>query len=174
MKKVILTAIIALSSFCYVNAQKANFGVTAGFHNFTVKNNGQGITASTSASGFFVGVTGDFQVSDDFNIQPELHFVSTSKNGESVEQIVMPIMGKYYITGQFNLQAGPQIDLVISESDGLNTLGIGLGFGAGYDFSDKLFATARYSFGLSNRVEDAPSGVSLKFDTFQIGVGYKF
>lgn len=174
MKKIILIAIFAIASLSYTNAQKANFGTTAGFHNFTLKASGQGITASTSASGFFIGITLDFQVSEDFNIQPELHFVSTSKDGESVEQIVMPILGKYYITDEFNLQAGPQVDLVISESDGLNTLGLGFAFGSGYDFSDKLFASARYSFGLTNRVENAPSGSTLKFDTFQIGLGYRF
>jgi len=174
MKKVLLIAVMAIGGLCNVNAQKANFGATAGFHNFTLKGSGGGITASTSASGFFVGFTADFNVSESFNIQPELHFVQTSKNGESVEQIVVPIMGKYYITDEFNLQAGPQIDVVISESTGLNTIGLGLGFGAGYDFSDKIFATTRYAFGLSNRVEDAPSGVSMKFDTFQIGIGYRF
>ena len=174
MKKLMIMTVITVLSIVGVNAQKANFGITAGYHDFTLKASGGGLTASTSTSGFFVGLTAEFVVSGDFNIVPELQFVRTSKEGESVEQIVMPIMGKYYISDEFNLQAGPQIDVLISESTGINTLGIGLGFGAGYDFSDKIFAMTRYSFGLSNRAENAPSGASLKFDTFQIGIGYRF
>ena len=73
-----------------------------------------------------------------------------------------------------NLQAGPQLDFVVSESDGVNAFGLGLAIGAGFDFSDKVFATSRYVFGLRNRIEDAPSGVSVKFDTFQIGLGFRF
>ena len=169
-----ITAFIAVLSVLGVNAQKTNFGITAGFHNLTLKASGGGLTASVSAAGFSVGVTAEFIVSDDFNIAPELQFVRTSKEGESVEQLILPIMGKYYISDQFNVQAGPQIDMVLSESDGINAVGISFGFGAGYDFSDKIFATTRYSIGLSNRINNVPSGASVKFDTFQIGLGYRF
>ena len=83
-------------------------------------------------------------------------------------------MAKYYVSEKFNLQAGPQLDFVVSESEGLNTFGLGLAIGAGYDISEKFFISTRYAFGLTNRIEDAPSGISAKFDTFQAGLGYRF
>ena len=53
-----------------------------------------------------------------------------------------------------------------------NSFGLGLAAGAGYDFTDNLFATARYSFGLTNRVDS--DIVSTKMDYFQVGLGYRF
>jgi opacity protein-like surface antigen len=83
-------------------------------------------------------------------------------------------MAKYYVSEKFNIQAGPQFDFIADDSDGANKFGVGLGFGVGYDISEKIFAATRYSLGLSNRIQDAPSGISSKFNTFQIGVGYRF
>ena len=83
-------------------------------------------------------------------------------------------MLKYHVSQKFNLQAGPQLDYLLSDSEGLNAIGFGLGFGAGYDFSEKIFVSTRYALGLSNRFADAPFGISLKLDTFKIGLGYRF
>ena len=104
-----------------------------------------------------------------FHILPELQYANSADN-----TLVIPIMAKYYVSEKFNLQAGPQLDLFLSAPAGFNSLGFGLGFGGGYDFSEKIYVTTRYSLGLSNRVENAPAGASIKFDTFQIGVGYRF
>lgn len=172
MKKVFFVAMLALGLGKVV--AQSSYGVTAGFHNFTIKASNGAITASTGASGFYAGFFGDFSVSDNVNIQPEIHFVSTFKGGNSVEQLVVPVLAKYYFNDEFNLQAGPQFDFVLSESNGINTFGLGVALGAGYDFTEKVFATARYSFGLTNRISNAPSGVSSKFDTLQIGLGYRF
>ncbi|KGL63224.1 porin family protein [Polaribacter sp. Hel1_85] len=174
MKKLLFIAVVALLGLRSVNAQDSNIALTAGFHDFTLKASGGGISASQSVQGFYVGVSTTFSVSEKLLIEPEFQFVRTSEDGESVEQIVLPIMAKYYVSEKFNLQAGPQFDLVVSESEGLNTFGLGLGIGAGYDINEKFFISTRYAFGLTNRAEDAPSGYSMKFNTFQAGLGYRF
>jgi|TARA_B110000967_G_scaffold100904_1_gene103558 hypothetical protein len=51
---------------------------------------------------------------------------------------------------------------------------LGLAIGAGYDISEKFYISTRYALGLINRLEDAPSGVSMKLNTFQAGLGYRF
>ena len=174
MKKVLFIALIAMLGLGNVNAQEASYGVTAGFHSLSIRSSGGGITAYSSASGFFAGFFADFDVSEKFNIQPEIHFASSSRNGESGNEIIIPVMAKFYVSDEFNVQAGPQFDFIVDGSEGVNKFGLGFGFGAGYDFSEKLFAAARYSFGLSNRIQDAPSGITSKFNTFQIGLGYRF
>ena len=83
-------------------------------------------------------------------------------------------MLKYHVTEKFNLLAGPQLDYLLSDSEGLNAIGFGLGLGAGFDFSEKIFVSTRYVLGLSNRFADVPSEISLRFNTFQIGLGYRF
>ena len=55
-------------------------------------------------------------------------------------------MFKYYVSEKFNVQAGPQFDFVLNGGPGINSLGVGLGFGAGFDAEDlfsNLFGGAR-------------------------------
>ena len=174
MKKIIFIAIIALVSFETLNAQDTTFGASAGYYNLSLKESMSSFSFSTNASGFYVGFFADIEVGEPFSIQPELQFGSAYKEGESVDQILVPIMFKYNISSEFNIHAGPQLDLIVSESEGINTFGLSLGFGIGYDISDQFFISTNYALGLTNRLEDAPSDISLKFNTFQAGIGYRF
>ena len=174
MKKVLFTAVVVLLGLGNVSAQSSNFGITAGFHSLSLKMDYLSMTESESGQGFFVGVTSDFSLSDKFSLQPQLQFATSSQDGDSLEQLILPIMLKYHVTEKFNLQAGPQLDYLLDDSDDLNAIGFGLGFGAGFDFSEKIFISTRYALGLSNRSEEAFSEISLKFNTFQIGLGYRF
>ena len=169
MKKVILAAILVVASLSSLKAQKIKYSATAGYHSLSLKVSAGGFGISASKSGFYVGVAGEFQVAEKFSIQPELQYANSDES-----TLVMPIMAKYYVSEKFNLQAGPQLDMFLNAPAGFSSLGLGLGFGGGYDFSDKMYVTTRYSLGLSNRAENAPAGASIKFNTFQIGIGYKF
>ena len=174
MRKSILIAVMTLLSLGALSAQNTSYGATAGYYNLTIKASDGDISASIDLNGFYAGFFANFKLSEQFSLQPELQFGTSSKDGESIEQILLPMMVQYKVSEKFNLQAGPQFDLVVSESDGINAFGLGLGFGAGYDISNKFFASARYAFGLSNRIEDAPDDVSQKLNTIQIGIGYRF
>lgn len=174
MKKVLFIAVVALLGLGNVNAQQPTYGVTAGFHNLSIKASGNGLSVSSDGQGYFVGFFADFNVSENFNIQPEVHFASAYQDGESANEIIVPIMAKYFVSEKFNVQAGPQIDFITEESDGLNKFGVGIAFGAGFDFTENIFVATRYSLGLNNRLENAPSGTSVKFNTFQVGLGYRF
>jgi opacity protein-like surface antigen len=174
MKKVFLIISVVFFGLGNANAQEAKYGVTGGFHSLSIRVSEGNVSASTSASGYYIGLFIDFNVSEKLNIQPEFLFASAYQDGESVNEIIIPVMAKYLVSEKLNLQVGPQFDLIAEESEGLNKFGLGLGFGLGYDFSDKLFVASRYSLGLTNRIQDAPSGISSKFNTFQIGLGYRF
>lgn len=172
MKKVLFIAMITIVGLGTVNAQK--FGATAGLHNLSIKATNSGLSASVDATGFYAGFFGEFQINESLNFQPEVQFAVSYNNGDSAEQIVLPLMMKYYVSDKFNVQAGPQLDFALDSGPGLKSLGIALGFGAGYDFSDKFFASGRYALGLSNRLPNAPSGLNVKFNTIQFGLGYRF
>ncbi len=58
--------------------------------------------------------------------------------------------------------------------DGFSSFNYGIELGAAYDITEKIFVEARYSIGLANLFEDAPSGFSSKLSGFYIGGGYKF
>ena len=185
MKKLFIVITIAFLSIHFTNAQEASYGAVTGYNSFTAKASFNGVSSSVSESGIFFGVFADFSISEKFHVQPELQYVVIFANGDSGNELVIPIMAKYYFTDKFNFQAGPQFDVILDESPGIKALGFGLGFGLGYDFSDKLFATTRYSIGLNNRLENTDvldgidptfslSGLKTKFNFFQIGLGYRF
>jgi hypothetical protein len=174
MKKALFILVILCVGNFTMNSQNSQFGSTAGFYNLSIKASSSGLSASADASGFFAGFYGNFNLSESLSLQPEIQLGMTFSDGESSEQILLPVMFKYYVSEKFNVQAGPQFDFVLNGGPGINSLGVGLGFGAGFDFTDKLFASGRYGLGLTNRLEDAPSGVTVKFNTIQIGIGFRF
>lgn len=188
MKKVIFF-ILALVSLLNLNAQETTFGAKAGYNSLIAVAKFNGVSASDNVSGFYIGFFADIKTSEKFHVQPELQIVSSHQDGESASMLALPIMGKFYPTDKFNVQFGPQFDLIIDDSDGLKKLGFGIAFGSAYDLSDKVFVSAKYSLGLNNRLdiesivlnELDPSinfqeldGITTKLNFFQIGLGYKF
>ncbi len=175
----LLTLFLSIQSF----SQSSNYGVTVGYNNFIASATISGVPGSGSdgASGYYVGVYGDFELGNKFSLQPELQFGQVFNEGDTGEMLMLPIMFKYYVVDKFNLQAGPVLDLILNdETDGVNDFGLGLGFGGAYDINDELSITTRYSLGLTNRTPDLvidPTlnfDVTTKFDFFQVGLSYKF
>lgn len=172
MKKLLLS--IALVSFCF--SANAQFGVTAGYQSATFKVSGGGEDFSSDASGFFLGVFGQFSVTETFSIQPELQYSSITDEGESSGLIIIPLMMKFHVTENFNLMAGPQFDYITEDTEGINKLGLGLGLGLGVDVSDNISLGARYSFGF-DRLDDMGEDVgdaTIKINILQIGLNYSF
>ncbi len=174
MKKLFPIIFIALFSIS-ANAQDTSFGVVAGYHSLGQKVSIDVASVTVNTSGFYVGFFADFSISESLNLQPELQFASVSQDGESLNELIIPIMFKYAVSEQFSLMAGPQLDFLLEDTgDEANALGFGIGFGAAYDISDHVFISSRYALGLNNRIKDDLFDSSLKLNTFQIGLGYKF
>lgn len=132
--------------------------------------------------GFYVGLLADIEAVEKIHVQPELLYANIG--GESV--ILIPVMAKFYIDQSFNLQFGPQVDFILDVPTLVQPIvketGFSLAVGAGYDLGNKLAVQAKYSFGISDRV-DAPSfniagfefnGASVKTNILQVGVVYMF
>jgi hypothetical protein len=185
MKKMIVVAIVAIFSVVSINAQKITYGGTVGYSNLIAKASFQGISSSSGESGLYVGLFVDFKISNEFHLQPEVQYSKIFVNGESGNELLIPVMVKYYVAEKFSVQLGPQFDLILDESPGIKKLGIGLATGIGYDITQNLFATARYSLGLNNRLDDdaflldefgdiSIDDISTKLNFFQVGLGYRF
>lgn len=109
--------------------------------------------------------------------------------------INVPVMAKFYVTNDVTIEAGPYVGFLTSAklkvegtySDGGSTIEVsdtqdakelfkstdfGLNIGLGYNFTDNIFANARYAFGLSNIADD--NDADLKNAGLQIAVGYRF
>lgn len=102
-------------------------------------------------------------------------------------QIQMPILAKYYLDPKFSLLGGINLGMSISGkfktdfvSDTLQnenvenyrTLTIFPVIGTEFLFYQNFFAEARYNFGLFDAAKS--NALNTYFNTFQIGLGYKF
>jgi opacity protein-like surface antigen len=170
MKKIILTA-AAVLAFTFANAQEARFGVTAGVDFASAKFKSPDFTINESETGVFVGAFVDITASEKFHVQPELLFVFI----EDSKQLQLPILAKYYVAQKFSLLVGPDLLFNLDEKvDGFKNFGIGLDLGGVYDINENFMIEAKYNFGLTNLLENAPSDTSLKISGLFVGVGYKF
>lgn len=175
LKKLLLVICLAFASTTMIS-QETGFGLTAGYLNLNVRASYEGVNASTNGSGFYVGALADIPLSESFYLQPSVIY----GNAEDSNILYFAAMGKYYVAGSgFNIQAGPQLSLILDEVGGdINTLGIDLGIGAGYDITENFFLQGRYAFEVTNRIdgkaEGVPEGVKSTINSLMIGVGYKF
>ncbi|MFO7674302.1 MAG: porin family protein [Lutibacter sp.] len=184
MKKIILVAVIAISSFVGVNAQ-TSFGAKAGLN---VANLSGDVTDNEALIGFNLGVFAEIALADSFYLQPELLYSTQgAKFSESgidadlnLNYIIIPLMFKYDVANRFYLEAGPQLGfLVLAEvldqdvKDEFESVDFGANFGLSYGFTEKLFAQARYNIGLSNIAKDSGND-KISNTVLSFSLGYKF
>ena len=170
MKKIILTA-AAIFAIGVVQAQEAKFGIMAGADFASVKLKAEGYSLTENTTAFVGGVFVDINASDKFHVQPEL-VIATADGGS---QLQVPILAKYYVADKFSFLAGPDMLFNLDEKvDGVKNFGIGLDLGAAYDINEHFLIEAKYNLGLTNFIEDAPSGYSMKINGFFLSLGYKF
>ncbi|KIA87614.1 outer membrane beta-barrel protein [Flavobacterium sp. AED] len=170
MKKKFLTA-VAVFAFGFANAQDVKFGLATGVDFATAKAVYPGGSNSGSETGFYVGAVVDIAASDKFHVQPELLlvFIKDSK------QLQLPILAKLFVAEKFSLLVGPDLLFDLDEkTTGLKTFGVGLDFGGAYDIDKNFSIEAKYNLGLTNLIENAPSGYSAKINGLFVGLGYKF
>lgn len=128
-------------------------------------------------------------LSEKLAIQPELLFsVMGSQNNDSdykmpFNYLSIPVLLRYNISENINLQAGPQVGFLLSAKikdgddsadikENFSGMDFGAAFGIGGDFG-KFNGGVRYYLGISNILEDAPDDYTFKNNSFQIFVGYR-
>ncbi|HBU78673.1 MAG TPA: OmpW family protein, partial [Muricauda sp.] len=147
MKKLLLVAITVLGFTYLSQAQEVRFGATAGYLNARGSVKADGISISASESGFYLGAVADFNVSENFNVQPELLYA----NVDGSSGLMLPILGKFAISEKFNLQAGPQLVFSLEDSiENYSSVEFDIAGGLGYDITDDFFVEARYTFQINN------------------------
>ncbi len=123
--------------------------------------------------GLNIGGYAEFNVADRFSVQPEVFYSQQgTKYSDSdgfdgkinLDYINVPVMGKFYVSDGFFLEAGPQIGFLVSAKDKFDSPISGEddikefikntdfsgNVGAGYQFESGLNIGARFSYGFSN------------------------
>nr|WP_288980983.1 porin family protein [uncultured Allomuricauda sp.] len=170
MKKLLLVAITVLGFTYLSQAQEVRFGATAGYLNARGSVKADGISISASESGFYLGAVADFNVSENFNVQPELLYA----NVDGSSGLMLPILGKFAISEKFNLQAGPQLVFSLEDSiENYSSVEFDIAGGLGYDITDDFFVEARYTFQINNSYTGSED-VKVRGNYLTVGLGYKF
>ena len=172
MKKLLLTGCIALLGYT-INAQ-TSFGVTGGYYSYIEKVSNDDISLSEDVSGFFAGLFAEFTLNDKLKLQPELQVTSVFSNGESLQQLLLPILLKYGIDDKFSVLFGPQFDFVLRELPLGKEFGMALSAGLMYDFSENYYATFRYSLGVTERLDANIDDLKGSISGAHLGFGYRF
>jgi len=172
MKKLFFVTLAVVGFVCSSQAQNVRFGATAGYLNARASAKVEGITVSDSASGFYIGAVADFEVAENFNIQPELLYASGFDEGSG---LFLPILGKFAISEKFNLQAGPQLTFSLEDDipDDVSSVGFDIAGGLGYDITEDFFVEARYTFQINNSYTGSED-IKARSNYLTVGLGYKF
>ena len=151
--------------------------------------------------GFNAGFFAEIPLTEKLVFQPEILYSAQGSKSEGIidgyyvdatfnfNYINIPLLLKYKITDKFSLEAGPYVGFLTNAklkfkvrglgSDSLDVKDIikstdfGLGLGMNYEFSDVIFANARYQAGLTE-IGDAEAGNGIKNSVFQLGLGFRF
>lgn len=181
MKRLLLT-ILALTVFNVATSQELRFGVKAGFlvssfdgaklHEDDLgRNVGRnnlysdyyylGYDSNASSVGIYAGGLVEFDLIDDFKIQPELTF-SIVPGDDGYFAINVPVLLKYSFFKDFYAQAGPAINYAVDgDADQLSP---SLNFGASYDLFEDFYTELRIDVGLGGYLGS----------NINAGVGYRF
>ncbi|MBF0694430.1 MAG: PorT family protein [Flavobacterium sp.] len=172
-----------------------SFGVKGGVNFASVT--GDDFDSPDSRTSFHVGVLAEFPLDPMFSIQAEVlysgqgfeydipAFVGEDQHVEyQLDYINIPVLAKIYATRGLSFEVGPQFSFKVNEEidtnpngdDGDNVINeaesFDFGIAGGVSFTTEmgLFATGRYTYGLTDIVKD----VNARNSVFQIGIGYKF
>lgn len=186
MKKLVLLTVITVLGLTSVNAQDIKFGAKAGLNfAFITGDNTEDLKPNTD---FHFGVMAEFKISDKFSLQPELIYSGQGSNinVESEGRVALnylnvPLIGKYYVTERWSLEAGPQIGFLLSTKGGtldykdfLKTTDFGVNFGVGYRLDNGINFGARYNLGLSNINDVEGFTDKNRNGVIQLSIGYFF
>lgn len=169
------------------------FGVKGGVNFATIT--GDDFDSPDSRTSFHVGVLAEMPISEMFSLQAEALYSGQGFESElegaegdkvefQVDYINVPILARIYVVDGLSIDVGPQFSFKVNEevdSDPNNNPGdtdtdvvedfdFGVAGGLTFQTDMGLFATGRYTYGLTDIIEDA----DVKNSVFQLGIGYRF
>lgn len=136
------------------------------------KNSVLASTETNTSTGFYIGVAFNdeaLQLSDNFDIQPEVNFVFI----EDFNQLKVPILARYGFADAFHVYAGPNFGFILDTPDGFKSFNFTVDAGLSYDIDDNFVIEGRYGYGLTNLIENGSSDFSSKISNFQFGLIYR-
>jgi hypothetical protein len=186
MKKVLFTLLVVSFAGASAFAQISG-GIKAGVNFANQEWSAGSVSIDAGGTSFHIGGYLNYALNDAMSLQPEILYNSLKFGFEddfgddiTANYLSIPVMFMYgFADNKFNVQAGPQIGLLLStdpseykDDDGYSGTDFTFNLGAGANFG-KFNLTARYGIGLSDVAGDALDGIEVKNSNFQFSVGFK-
>ena len=207
MKKLLLFSLLFLGMI-NLKAQETHFGAKLAGSFSTIKASGDIASFwndnSKGKLNFELGLVGELMLTEQFALATEFNYAESgdvanvtiegfkSEVKLLTSYIQVPVMARYYVNENINLNFGPQIGFLLSArdetkitlngqtetdsddlKDDVNSTELGLIIGGGYKFNNGLFLDIRYNLGLSELFKEGEDG-NFKSRALKFGIGYYF
>ncbi|GAA3789784.1 porin family protein [Corallibacter vietnamensis] len=173
MKKILLfLALVITTSYSF----SQSYGVRAGLNVSNLDFDPDATFENKHRNGFAIGFFAEYDLSSSIALAPEIQYSAEGAKDRDlrVDYIQAPILVKFKIGNRLSIGAGPMVGVKIHEfNDGYKNFGFsGIG-GLEFMITDEIFIDARYSYGLSNILDDNnPMGEATNTN-IQFGIGIK-
>ncbi|WP_243471875.1 MULTISPECIES: porin family protein [Winogradskyella] len=176
MKKFLLASLlICFTTICM--AQEVRYGVRGALNVSNLDFDPDANFDNQHRNGFAFAGFVDYGFSEDLSLHTELQWSAEGGKDEGLraDYIQMPILLKLSTSDRLSFMAGPQVALKTwKNNDGFSTFAFSGVVGAEYMITDELFVDARFSYGLTNILdEDDIPNLEAKNHVMQFGFGIK-
>lgn len=174
--KTIFALIMFVSFTAQTFSQETKYGVRAGLNISNLDFTPDADFNNLHRNGFAFGGFVDYAFSESVSTLIELQFSAEGAKADEfkADYIQMPIMLRFKLGNSFTIGAGPMASLKTwKNQDAFSTFtfsGIG---GIEYMITDELFIDARFSYGITNILDEDINNLEAKNNNIQIGFGIK-
>ncbi len=174
--KTIFTLLLFVSLSTLTFSQETKYGVRGGVNISNLDFTPDADFQNLHRNGFVFGGFVDYGFSESLSLQVELQYSAEGAKADELnaDYIQMPIMLRFHLGDKFTVGAGPMASVKTwKNQDAFSTFtfsGIG---GVEYMITDELFIDARFSYGITNILDEDFDGIEAKNNNIQIGFGIK-
>ncbi|MGJ8593623.1 MAG: porin family protein [Aquaticitalea sp.] len=175
MKK-IYTLLLFVSISTLTFSQETTYGVRGGVNISNLDFTPDADFENLHRNGFFFGGFVDYGFSESLSLQIELQYSAEGAKADALraDYIQMPLMLRFHLGDNLTIGAGPMASLKTwKNQDAFSTFAFSGVGGVEYMITDELFIDARFSYGITNILDEDIDGIEAKNNTIQIGFGIK-
>ncbi|WP_294822416.1 porin family protein [uncultured Flavobacterium sp.] len=178
MKKLLLSALAVVAFGFTAQAQMDEFPIFGIKGGVNLSNFGGDVEDTDMATGFYAGVSLDIPMKGIFHLQAEALYSVEGADEASITYLRLPVMGKFYVGNNFNIQVGPVLGAKLDTEDkylnkATKALDYGGAAGLSFEFNMGLVVDARYYLGFED-ISRGESAVKTNNNSIQLGLGYRF
>ncbi len=174
--KTIVSLLIFVSITTLTFSQETKYGVRTGVNISNLDFTPDPDFRNDHRNGFAFGGFVDYAFSESLSGLIELQYSAEGAKADELkaDYIQMPIMLRFNLGNNFTVGVGPMASLKTwKNQDAFSTFSFsGIG-GVEYMITEELFIDARFSYGITNVLDEDLVGIEAKNNTIQIGFGIK-